>query len=336
MEPIDLFFELPLDRWPIFENKSLSRSKLVFGYDMKPQLDMFNTDGMGQGLRDPVSAAVEMRLNDSERARLAGLLKATSFDVYSVRAALSEVLSDTEMAQIKIPEKDQALLQTYLTNYSRGLLAALLVGTDMTVTSRASLSDIMQSEARGAVLHNILDISKKLGIKPNDIVTYIGKLSEIILAISYYQKVYDAFAPQQRELLMFVKKLHDEPGVGAQFPGLKQDAHNVMTKGRNSLVYLKAYFDQFKKVENFFATITPEKFKALSDAVEMQYRALGRLVCFWQIRIDQWQRKFSVGKGERREGTVQQRYKFFKETIDVNLDKIDESLEVIRLAELNI
>lgn len=336
MEPIDLFFELPMDRWPLFENKSLSRSKLVIGYDMKPQLDMFNTEGMGQGLRDPVQAAVELRLNDAERARMACLLKATSFDVYSVRAALSEVLTDVEMAKIKIPEKDQALLQSYLTNYSRGLLAALLACTDMPVTSRSSLSDLMNSEARGAVLTNIVDISKKLGIKPNDIVTYIGKLSEIILAISYYQKVYDGFAPLQRELLMFVKRLHDEKGVGAQFPGLKQDAQDVMTRGRNSLVYLKNYFDQFRKVENFFATITPEKFKALSDGVEIHYRAIGRLVCFWQIRINQWQRKYASGKGERGEGTVHQRYKFFKETIDLNLDKIDDSIELVRCAELNI
>jgi hypothetical protein len=336
MESIDLFFELPMDRWPLFENKALAKSKLVIGYDMKLHLDMFNTEGMGQGLRDPVQAAVEMRLSDSERSKLSGLLKVASFDVYSVRAALSEVLSDAELAMIKIPEKDQAQLQTYLTNYSRGLLAALLVGTDMPVTSRASLADLMQSEARGAVLSNIMEISKKLGVKPNDIVTYIGKLSEIILAISYYQKVYDTFAPEQRELLLFVKRLHDEKGVGAQFPGLKQDAQNVMSKGRNSLVYLKAYFDQFRKVENFFATITPEKFKALSSAVEIHYRAIGRLVCFWQIRISQWQRKFSSANGERREGTVQQRYKFFKETIDINMDKIDDCLETVRLAELSI
>jgi DNA-binding Xre family transcriptional regulator len=46
----------------------------------------------------------------------------------------------------------------------------------MLVTSRSSLADLMNSEARGAVLTNIVDISKKLGIKPNDIVTYIGKL----------------------------------------------------------------------------------------------------------------------------------------------------------------
>jgi hypothetical protein len=81
----------------MFENKSLSRSKLVIGYDMKPQLDMLNTEGMGQGLRDPLQAAVAMHLNDAERARKACLLKVTSFDVYSVRAALSEVLSDVEM-----------------------------------------------------------------------------------------------------------------------------------------------------------------------------------------------------------------------------------------------
>ena len=336
MESNDLFFELPLDRWPMFDNKALAKSKLVLGHAMKPQLDMFNSEGMGQGLRDPVQAAVEMRLTDKDRSRLAGLLKATSFDVYSVRAAMSETLTDDDLTKIKIPEKDQALLQGYLNSYSRGLLSALMVGTDLTVTSRSSLATIMQSEARGVVLANIIEISKKLGIQPQDIVAYIGKLSEIILAISYYQRVYDTLAPDLRELLLFVKKLHDEQGVGVQFPGLKKDTQDVMSAGRNSLVHLRNYFEQFKKVENFFNAITPEKFKALSDGVEKHYRAIGQLVCFWQIRIDQWQRKFSDGKGERREGTTQQRYKFFKESIDINLDKIAASLEMVQYAELNL
>jgi hypothetical protein len=279
---------------------------------------------------------MEMRLTDKDRSRLAGLLKATSFDVYSVRAAMSEALTDEDLAKIKIPDKEQAQLQTYLTNYSRGLLSALLAGTDMTVTSRSSLATIMQSEARGVVLANIVEISKKLGIKPQEIVTYIGKLAEIILAISYYQRVYDGFSPQLRELLLFVKKLHDAEGVGAQFPGLKKDTQEVMSSGRNALVFLKGYFEQFKKVENFFNSITPEKFKALSDGVEKQYRAIGQIVCFWQIRVDQWQRKFPSTGDERREGTVQQRYKFFKESIDVNLDKIGESLDIVKQAELNI
>ncbi|MDX2143072.1 MAG: hypothetical protein SFV19_06935 [Rhodospirillaceae bacterium] len=336
MNATDVFFELPLDKWPLFENQTLAHSKLVLGYNMKPQLDMFNTDGIGQGLRDPVNATKDMRLTDKDRSRLAGLLRATSFDVYSVRAAMSEALTDTELAQIKIPEKDQAQLQTYLNNYSRGLLSALLVGTDLTVTSRDSLATIMQSEARGVVLANIVEISKKLGIKPQDIVLYIGKLSEIILAISYYQRVYDSFAPDLRELLLFVKKLHDAEGVGAQFPGLKKDTQDVMAIGRNALVYLKGYFEQFKKVENFFNSITPEKFKALSEGVDKHYRAIGQVVCFWQIRIDQWQRKFPASGDERREGTIQQRYKFFKESIGLNLDKIAESLDVVKYAELNI
>ena len=338
MEQADLFFELPLNKWPIFANQALNKAKLVLKYDLTPQVDLFNDGGTGQGLRDPVQAAMELRLNEKDRPRFAELLKARSYDVYSVRAVLGAELSDADLAHIKISEADQAKLQTYLNNYSRGLLKVLLEGSDVQITSRSSLSSVLLGAAKGTVFKNIVAISKRLGIQPQDIVGYIGRLSEMILAISYYQRVYDTSLPDLREFLLFVKRMHDTEGVGARFPTLKKDTSNVMTAGRNTIVYLKDYFHQFEKVENFFQTITPEKFKSLSESVEIHYRAIGTLLCFWQIRVDQWKHKFGGGgkTEDKREGTIEQRWKFFKETIDVHFDKIIEYLDIIKAAEVKI
>jgi hypothetical protein len=336
MEQADLFFELPLNKWPVFENQALNKAKLVLKYDLTPQVDLFNDGGLGQGLRDPVQAAMELRLNDKDRPRFAGLLKARSYDVYSLRAAMADQLSDDDLAHIKISEADQARLQTYLNNYSRGLLKVLLDGSDVQITSRSSLANILLGAAKGTVFKNIVAISQRLGINPQDIVGYIGRLSEMIMAISYYQRVYDSSLPDLRELLLFVKKMHDTPGIGARFPSLKKDTQEAMTAGRNTIVYLKDYFEQFQKVENFFQSITPEKFKALSDSVENHYRAIGTLLCFWQIRVDQWKRKFAGKSEDRREGTIEQKCKFFKETIDVHFDKITDCLEVVKSAELKL
>ena len=338
MEQADLFFELQLNKWPLFENQALNRAKLVLKYDLTPRVDLFNdSSGVGQGLRDPVQAAMELRLNDKDRPRFAGLLKARSYDVYSVRAVLGDQLSDAELAHIAISASDQAKLQVYLNNYSRGLLKVLLEGSDIQITDRSSLAGVLMGAAKGTVFKNIVAISKRIGIQPQDIVGYIGRLSEMILAISYYQRVYDNSLPDLREFLVFIKKLHDTEGVGARFPSLRKDTQSVMTAGRNTIVYLKDYFQQFEKVENFFQSITPEKFKALSDAVETHYRAIGTLLCFWQIRVDQWKQKYGGGKAEdRREGTIEQKWKFFKETVDVHFEKITEYLEVVKGAEVKL
>lgn len=281
---------------------------------------------------------MELRLNEKDRPRFAALLSARSYDVYSVRAALGDQLKDTELAHIKISDADQAKLQVYLNNFSRGLLKVLLEGSDVQITDRSSLSSVLMGAAKGTVFKNIVSIAKRLGIRPQDIVGYIGSLSEMIMAISYYQRVYDASLPEFREFLVFVKKLHDTEGVGARFPSLKKDTSNVMTLGRNTIVFLKDYFQQFQKVENFFQSITPEKFKALSDAVEAHYRAIGTILCFWQIRVDQWLHSYGGGgKAEdRREGTIEQKWKFFKETIDVHTDKIITQLDTIKSADLKL
>ncbi|MDX2224534.1 MAG: hypothetical protein SFV21_17410 [Rhodospirillaceae bacterium] len=336
MDDGDLFFELPLNRWPLFENQSLAKSKLVLRYDLVAQLDMFNAEGTGLGLRDPYSAAREIRMTPRDRKRLAALIDAGSYDVYSTRAALSTLLSDEELNAIRIPEDDQAKLQIYLNAYSRGLLAVLLDGTDIAITSRSSLASVLQGEAREQVLVNVQNIAKRLGIVPGDLVFYISRLAEMILAISYFRRVFELMIPNMQALLKFVKKLHDTQGVDMRFPGLKRDTDAVIGRGRDTMVFLKQYFRHFTRVEDFFETITPEKFQRLSIAVNVHYRAIGLLICFWQIRIDQWRRKFANVKGEARTGTLEQRYNFFKEVIDVCQDRLTEPLEHMRGAEIHI
>src|SRR5690349_6213530 len=115
-DPIDIFFEMPLNKWPIFDSKTLSNSKIVLLQDLKPVVDMFNADGVGIGVRTAAEVINEIGLNTHDRQRLISLMSARSFDVYSVRAALNDYLSDTELEQIKLPPKEQERLQGYMNN----------------------------------------------------------------------------------------------------------------------------------------------------------------------------------------------------------------------------
>lgn len=336
-ETIDIFFEMPLDKWPIFDSKTLSRSKIVLLHDLKPVVDMFNAEGVGIGVRTATEVMTELGLNTHDRQRLVSLMSARSFDVYSVRAALNDFLTDAELEQIQIGPKEQERLQGYMNNYSRGLLKVILDGTDVKVTGRSSLSSILEDGAnRGAVLKNLIDIASKLRIEPTEIVVYISKLSEIILAISYYQRVYDAILPDLRELLVDVKKLHGQDALQNRFPGMKEETLEAMNAGRQSILTLNGYFDQFHKVEKLFDDITPEKFKTMRESVEVHYRAIGMIVCFWQIKINEWRRRFWDVKGRRRDSTWEQKYNFFKDTVAGNLYTIEDNVELIKTAKLDL
>lgn len=333
---IDVFFEMPLNKWPIFDSKTLSKSKIVLLHDLKPVVDMFNADGVGIGVRTAAEVIGEIGLNTHDRQRLMGLMGARSFDVYSVRAALNDYLTDAELEQIAIPPKEQERLQQYMNNYSRGLLKVILEGTDIKVTSRSSLSGILEGANRGAVLKNLMEIASRLRIEPTEIVVYISKLSEIILAISYYQRVYDSLLEDLRELLVDVKKLHEQDSLMMRYPGMKEETHEALNDGRNTILTLNGYFDQFHKVERFFDDITPEKFKTLRENVEIHYRAIGMIVCFWQIKINEWRRRFWDNKGRRRDSTWEQRYNFFKDTVYHNIFMIEDNLELIKNAKLDL
>ena len=336
LEPIDIFFEMPLNKWQIFDSKTLANSKVVLLHDLKPVVDMFNAEGVGIGIRKASEVISELGLNDHDRRRLVALMSARSFDVYSVRAALNDYLSDSELAQIQISQKDQERLQSYMNNYSRSLLKVVLEGTNTKVTDRSSLSSILEGENRGAVLKNLIDIAGRLRIEPSEIVVYISKLSEIILAISYYQRIYDSLLVDLRELLVDVKKLHEQNSLLMRFPGMKEETQEALNAGRTTIVTLNGYFDQFHKIEKFFDDITPEKFRSLRENVEIHYRAIGMIVCFWQIKISEWRKRFWDERGRRRDSTWEQRYNFFKDTVYHNLYTIEENVELIKNAKLDL
>jgi hypothetical protein len=334
--PLDVFFEMPLNKWPIFDSKTLSNSKIVLLHDLKPVVDMFNSGGVGIGIRTATEVISELTLNTHDRSRLVALMGCRSFDVYSVRAALNDHITDTELEQITIGKADQDRLQKYMNNYSRGLLKVVLEGTDIRITNRSSLSSILDGANRGVVLKNLIDIAGRLRIEPTEIVVYISKLSEIILAISYYQRVYDGLLPDLRELAADVKKLNEQTALTGRFPGLREETQQALDAGRLTIVTLNGYFDQFHKVERFFDDITPEKFRSLREHVETHYRAIGMIVCFWQIKINEWRRRFWDPNGRRRDSTWEQRYNFFKDTVYHNLYVIDDNIQMLKDAKLDL
>ena len=220
---VDIFFELPLDKWALFDSKTLAKSKIVLLQDLKPVVDMFNDSGVGVGIRTAAEVISELGLNTKDQHRLVSLMGTRSFDVHSVRAALNDHITDEEMEQIQIPPREQERLQMYMNNYSRGLLKVILDGTDVKVTSRSSLTGILVGANRGTVLKNLIDIAGRLHIDPTEIVVYISKLSEIILAISYYHRVYDALQEDLKEILVEIRKLNAQDTLNIRYPGIKEE-----------------------------------------------------------------------------------------------------------------
>ena len=333
----DVFFKMPLMKWGIFESPSLRNSKIVLLTDLHPAVDMFNDDGVGIGARTSTEIVTELNLSTLDRTRLIALLGARSFDVYSVRAALSDLLTDEELERIKISDAEKKRLQFYLNNYSRGLLSVILKGTDIEITDRSSLTTILDGQNREKVLKNLIEIANRLRIEPEEIVNYIGKLGEIILAISYYHRVYDNMIEDLKELLVEVRKMQDDQALCHRFPGLKDNAKEVLEYGRDTLGGLNEYFNTFKKVERFFdKEISPENFRKLREGVEAHFRAIGKVVCFWQIKVDAWKHRFIDNRGRLKDSTSEQRYNFFKEDLYYNIYLIRETLDIIKTADIPI
>src|SRR5262245_18316751 len=70
IDSADIFFEMPLNKWPLFVSKALSPAKVVLLHDLKPLVDMFNATGVGVGIRTASEAVAELKLSTKDRQRL--------------------------------------------------------------------------------------------------------------------------------------------------------------------------------------------------------------------------------------------------------------------------
>ena len=335
-ENLEAFFEMPLSKWNLFESSTLKRSKMVLLNDLNPVVDMFNADEVGVGGRSAQEVIAELGLSPQDRERIMALMEARSFDVYSVRAVLAEFLNDEELERIAIPDEEKKRLESYLSNYSRTLLKAIVEGANIEVTSRASLTDLFEGPSREIVLKNVVDIAAKLRIEPNEIVAYISKLTEIILAISYYKRVYDSMKEDLQTVLMEIKRVQDEKSLYFRFQGLKEETRFALTVGRGAMMQLDRYFEEFDKLDRFFEVITPEAFRQLKEGVEQHYHAIGVVLCFWQIKISEFRNRWYDKRGRTRDLTAEQRYNFFKDTVFFNIRSIVDKVEYLESADLGL
>src|SRR5271170_5502715 len=110
------FFELALNSWDLFESVNLRKSKIVLASDLNPVIDFFNASEVGIGGRTAKQAATELNLDALDERKLGALLRLRSYDVYTLRAALGELLPPERFAKLALPDGKSGCSRNTLAN----------------------------------------------------------------------------------------------------------------------------------------------------------------------------------------------------------------------------
>jgi hypothetical protein len=322
------FFDLPLDRWELFDSRTLRSSRIVLGSDLNPIIDFFNSADVGVGGRDAREAAAELSLPDPDRRRLEALLRVRSYDVYTLRAALGSHLSPERFEQLALPDSEKRQLEEHTKDYTRALFAIIFEDSGIEAGNRQAMRTLLEGSSKEIVQRNVMALAQKFAIKPTELVNYIAGVGEMLLAIAFYRRAFDYTRLDLHTFIREIKTLHEHQFVVTQHPDLQQNTRKILALGARTTKLLDDYFESFNGIGKIWENLTPDRFRQIREAVERQYPIIGSTLCIWQVKLEAWNRRFH--RTTRRDNSPAQFATFFQERIFPNFEKIQLQLDRIR------
>ncbi|MFY7961863.1 MAG: hypothetical protein ACOVVK_17440 [Elsteraceae bacterium] len=322
----DRFFELPMDKWDLFESVNLRRSKIILANDLNPVIDFFNANEVGVGARDAEQAAAELKLEKADKERLQALLRLRSYDVYTLRAALGGHLPPDQFERLILPETERRLLEEYTRDYTRALFALIFEDTGIHASDRKSIRDALEGSTRDIVQRNVMALAKKFSIQPEELVNYIAGLGEMLLAIAFYRRIFEGMKEPMKRFLMDIKALNEDKILAYRHIDLGRRTMTMMSYGAQTMKALDQYFNSFNDIGKIWENITPERFREVRSGIERQYPLIGSILCIWQVKIADWDLRFRDRHGRVKDSSTDQRATFFTERVIPNFERIETYL----------
>ena len=330
------FFELSLDSWELFESVNLRKSKIVLASDLNPVIDFFNAAEVGIGGRTAKQAATELNLDPGDERKLGALLRLRSYDVYTLRAALGELLPPDRFEKLALPDEEKRLLEEYTREYTRALFKLIFEGSAAEAGDRDTMRAMLEGSAADIVKKNVQGLAKKFNIKPDELVNYIAGVGEMLLAIAFYRRCFDENKATMQSFLLDIKGLWENNIMCMRHLNLRQNTHSMLNFGARSIKALDEYFKSFDNIGQIWIDITPERFKKLREKIERQYPTIGAILCIWQVKINAWNTRFYRKKRKPADNSPEQFAVFFQERIFPDFDKIGKYLDEVKNFDTNL
>ncbi len=335
-DPYYRFFELKLDSWDLFESINLRKSKIVLASDLNPVIDFFNAAEVGIGGRNAKQAATELNLDTADEARLGVLLRLRSYDVYTLRAALGEMLPPERFVKLALPDDEKRLLEEYTRDYTRALFKLIFEDTGAEAGDRDTMRKLLEGSSREIVQRNVQLLAKKFSIKPDELVNYIAGVGEMLLAIAFYRRCFTENKPGMQAFLLDMKGLWENNILGMRHLNLRQNTHSMLNFGARTIKALDEYFKSYDEIGQIWIDITPERFRLLREKIERQYPTIGAILCIWQVKINAWNQRFYRKRRKAADNSPEQFAVFFQERIFPDFDKIGKYLDDVKNFDMNL
>jgi len=313
----DSLHALPLAMMPL-ETRPLRRARLIKNHRLDTRIELFTDADTGSGQMRVEDLVLEFGWNIAapppDLLLLRKLAKLHSYDVFSLRHSLRDMgieVNDNE--HLKLSPAKNAELTSYMTDFTRPLIAQIYGGEDVDIQSFDDVVKLFRNPDIKKALEKIHVMSAKLEIKPEDIPKFMEDYGDIFLSLSYYRQCLDSMEPTITEFLDAIAELKQN----FQFKSDQSlaEACTMMESTVNELMAaITGRFENFERgTKNMWDEISATRFRKVENLISTYHTTIGGVLCSLNVKMDAWITLFpsptAGGPGKRAEfimGDMQQ------------------------------
>ena len=199
-EDKDALHILPLSIVPL-KTPGLRRARLVKNARLKGVVELFSGGGSGSGQISPdeLTKVFDLRRqgHESDLIMIKKLSELPSYDVYSLRVGLRKLGIDVDWHQdLRLSSEKAKHLTTYMRRFTGPLIKYIYSGGVIEIRDLSDLIGLFKSPDQEMARVNLIQLSKALNIKIDDLPKFLEDYGDVYLSLAYYKACLDDNMPK--------------------------------------------------------------------------------------------------------------------------------------------
>jgi len=319
----DSLHVLPLEILPL-QTPGLKRARMIKNAGLTSVIELFQDANAGSGQLDVRDLPNEFDWEDANNhPDMVILRKAAalpSYDVFSLRVALRQLginIADNEALKLS-PDMNKELT-TYMTDFTRPLIVQIYGKDDsVKIETFEDVVGLFRDPDVKMALEKLKMMAEKLGIKPEEVPSFIEDYGDIFLSLSYYRKCLDSVSPIINDFLDSLPELRKNYSLKHD-QNLQKTINMLDNKIGKLSGQIRNRFESFEEgTKDMWENISAEKFHKLQRTIKSHHTTLGGVLCSLSVKMDAWHQLFP----KRSVGSPHKRAEFIMTHMRQGMDKI--------------
>ncbi len=313
---------LPLSILP-FETTALRHARMIKNARLESVIEFFSgaSSGSGQMYVDETSAEFGWPQNSMhpDLVILEKLAKLPSYDVYSLRIMLRRhgiTINDVEA--LKLSEEKRAELNKYMTDFTHPLIDQIFGSDDMDIKDFNDVLALFRNPDVRKAREKLEIMADKLGIKVEDVPSFLEDYADIFMSLSYYRQCLDTIEPVIDEFLESLDTIRANYQLKSD-PNLIRTCNMMQATFNDLLASISGRFENFdKSTKDMWNNISAERFKEVERLIKNYHTTIGGVLCSLSVKMDAWSQLFP----DKHSGGPVKRSEFILSEMKLGINKI--------------